>query len=126
MSRLKVVLLAAFAALAIGAVASGSASAEECKAGEATGDVALCIEKEEVGSVSAHAPVPFTSKKKAGSLSKLEVTNGPTIKCGTAANTGEFDMANGNIVETPGKSVEISDLSITFKECKVTNSKTTE
>jgi hypothetical protein len=123
-------MLSMFAVFALSAIGAGSAAAnDKChpthEGVKDTEDINLCINNEEAGSPSEHLAVSFTSSKKAATESKLEVTNGPTIKCKTATNTGQFDKENGALTDN-GKSVEISDLVITFKECKVTNSATTE
>jgi hypothetical protein len=130
MSRLKLVMLSMFAVLAVSAAASASAFGVEveCTTGataEKGGDVALCIGKKEVGSPSEHAPVPFTSKKVAATVSELKVEAGPNIVCKKAENTGQFDVGNGNIKEgLPNP--EISDLYIEFTECEVTNTAATK
>lgn len=125
MRRVRLILLGLLALFALSAVGSASASAEECppdvlKDGK---DVALCIEKVEIGSPSEHEQVTFTSSKKPETLSHLNVENGPKIACKKAENTGEFDTTNGKVKDS---TLEVSDLRITFSECKVTNTAATE
>ena len=77
MARIRLMLLGVLAVLAVGALASTSASAAECEASKEGGDVALCIE----GKEAADGAYPFTSVKKAGTPSELNVNGGPRIEC---------------------------------------------
>jgi hypothetical protein len=129
MSRIRLMMLSLLAVFAMSAVASASASAnEKCPPHEGpkpTEEVELCIKGEEAGSPNEHLPVPFVSVKTATTTSKLEVTGGPKLECKKASNKGQFDKENGNIIDND-HSVEVSDLYITFTECKVTNNSKTE
>jgi hypothetical protein len=128
MSRIRLILLSLFAVFAVSAVASASASAEVCGAGEGGGDVALCIEKEEIASPGHHAKIPVESKIVAGTVATLTVTGGPIIVCKKADDEGEFDRGKDNPSESleleDSFNPEISDLKITFTECEVSNAKT--
>jgi hypothetical protein len=114
MFRIKVIVLTALGVLVAMAVASASASAAACTSEETKDDVCLQIEGNEAGA----EVVPFTSAKKAGTVSKLIVTNGPEIECAAATNEGEFD-------NTVDSKLHISDLKITFSTCTVTNATAT-
>jgi hypothetical protein len=120
MPRFRLILLGLLAALVVGAAASASASAARTETCEKTtgSEIQLCIEGKEAGSPNTEA-IPFTSKKKPGPISRLTVTGGPIIECKKAENEGQFEAADS-------VSPEISDLIITFSECKIVNSKETE
>jgi len=85
----------------------------ECPDVPTGGDVALCK-----GGVEQEGTFPFTSKKKAATASKLEVTGGPTIVCQKAANVGQFNAADSNLT--------VSKLVIKFTECEITNTAETK
>jgi hypothetical protein len=124
MSRVRLIMLSLFAIFATSAVASASASAartEPCE--KAKGPPQLCIEGKEAGSPNTEE-IPFTSKKKAATKSRLTVTGGPIIECAKAANEGQFEATE--TPKAPEVSPEISDLIITFSECKVVNNAETE
>jgi hypothetical protein len=77
MARTRLMLLGVLAVLAVGALASTSASAAKCEASKEGGDVALCIE----GKEAADGPYTFTSVKKANTVSEPNVKGGPRIVC---------------------------------------------
>jgi hypothetical protein len=112
--RIRLGLLAAVAVFALGAFASASASAVECPDVPTGGDVALCIEGKEQATNAT-----FSSEKKAATESELRVENGPDLRCAKAVNKGEFDTAETH-------NLEVSDLYISFTECKAVNNTTTE
>jgi hypothetical protein len=120
MPRFRLILLGLLAALAVSAAASASASAARTEPCEKTtgAEIQLCIEGKEAGSPNTEE-IPFTSKKKPGTVTRLTVTGGPIIECVKAENEGQFEAADS-------VSPEISDLIITFSECKVVNSIQTE
>jgi hypothetical protein len=125
MSRIRFFLLSVVAVLAVGGVASASASAETCGVGEQGGDIALCIQTEEIGSPSEHPAVSFTSKIKPATpanVATLTVTGGPVIICKKADDKGLIDVKNGGIKNS--NNPEVSDLYITFTECEVNNAPT--
>jgi hypothetical protein len=103
-------MLSLLGVLAISAAASASASAA-CP-GTGAG-VALCK-----GGVAQSGPLAFTSKKKAATVSKLVVTEGPVIECKSAANTGQFEGTTS--------AIKVGKLVIKFTECKVTNNAASE
>jgi carbon monoxide dehydrogenase subunit G len=112
MTRIRLVLFAGLALLAVSALASTSASAAECPDTVKGSDVALCIE----GKEAADGTYPFTSVKKAGTGSELNVQGGPRIVCEKAKNTGEFEVKDGG-----NPQLEVSDVVIEFSgNCKVT------
>jgi hypothetical protein len=129
MSRIRMILLSLFAVFAVSAVASASSSAAtECGVVgaplEEGGDIALCIGNplKEVGSPTEHIEEPFTSKIKPSTVATLTVTGGPVIVCKKANDTGQVDIANGHIKDSINP--EVSDLTITFSECEVSNAST--
>jgi hypothetical protein len=115
MPRIRLMLLGLLAVVAVSAMASSSASAAECPDTVKGADVALCIE----GKEAADGVYPFTSVKKAGTPSELNVKNGPRVVCEKAKNTGEFEVKDAG---TP--QLEVSDLVIEFSgTCEVTTNK---
>jgi hypothetical protein len=121
MTRIRLILLSVFAVIAVSAVASASASAA-CSKETGTG-IEFCLEHEDVNSGFPK----FTSVKEAGTESELKVENGPIIKCTVATNTFSLDAGGSPSIELfEGGPVEVSDLEIVFKTCKVTNTVATE
>jgi hypothetical protein len=113
MPRIRLIMLSLFAMFAMSAVASASASAAECPDTVKGGDVALCK-----GGVEQEGTFTVTSKKKAGTASKLEVTAGPTIVCEEATNAGKLVAADSSLTFT---------FTIKFsKKCEVTNTTETK
>jgi hypothetical protein len=112
---MRLIVLSAFAGLAISGVVSATAQAERtepCAKAEGI-EIQLCIEGKEAGSPNTET-IPFVSKKVPATVSKLEVAGGPTIECQKAENEGQFEVADS-------VAPSVSDLLITFSECAVVN-----
>src|SRR5580700_1413360 len=130
MRRIRLLLLGMFAVLAVGAVASSSASAAACKAEPSSGNFALCITtlggSEEL--VLIERTVGILDFKETKTPSELEVESlGAHVVCFNAASTG--------VLEPTASSVKVRSLTITFTNgchlvgaeavCKVTEPITT-